>query len=457
MSRHEGERYPLFAEVTRNLEGEGLLPAFSGGVLLALSGGADSVFLACYLADLAKERGFRLCAMHVHHHLRGEEADRDAAFCAALTEELGIPFRLADISVTEAEKQTYGGVEAAARHLRYAALREERESLGLAFIATAHHATDQLETVLFQMLRGGGLSALCGIRPRRDDLVRPLLCLTRQDILDSLAEMGRSYVTDTTNSDIEYRRNYLRTEILPRLLPVAERPERPIARLSEALSHDAELLDSLAEEALSAAREGRGVSRERLRSLPEALRRRVIVRLFCEARSAEDSHIPLEYTHIVTVSRLLVREGASFSLAVPARLLACLEDGVFFFTREGGAPPSLAKTPLGEGKNCLSGDFVVTLTQKGDALLARCSSKFYKIDTTALISSDIISGRLYARARMSGDAYRFRGHTHSLKTLYNERKIPIGARPLLPLLCDDAGILWMPFYPVRENGSKNPE
>ncbi|MBO7293536.1 MAG: tRNA lysidine(34) synthetase TilS, partial [Clostridia bacterium] len=346
------------------------------------------------------------------------------------------------------------------RRLRYAALRRELALWGLGVIATAHHATDQLETVLHRMLRGGGARALVGIRPVHGDLVRPLLSLTKGEIEEALRSSHIPFETDSTNFDKTYTRNYLRAEVLPRLSRVVPHPERAVMRMTEALSHDAALLDELAKEALSAApREGKGVSAEYLRSLPEALRRRLLVLLYEEARDEAAAEVAIEHTHVVTLSRLLLSGRGRFSLAVPNRLFGRLSNGEFSFVRlpQREMAEGEVVTPIGMGENRLPGDFTLSLFCEGETLFARCSSILNKIDITAAISPAIIKGKLYVRTRREGDAYFFRGHTHSLKKLYNEMRIPLELRATLPLLCDDGGILWMPFCPVRERSTGKSE
>ena len=438
---------------------EKISDALCGGVLLALSGGADSVFLLHLLTRLSKKQAFPLLAVHVNHHLRVDEADRDAAFCRSLCEALGVPFICLDVDVAEEQARGKFGLEEAARRVRYRALFAELEGHPeLACIATAHHGTDQLETVLFQMLRGGGLRAALGMSPVRLPIVRPLLCLSRKEIEMALTDAGCDFVTDSTNADTGYARNYLRHEILPRLSRINCEPERAILRMSEALSHDAAFLDELAGTACSAApRRDDGVDAGYLTSLHEALLRRVIVILYEEKREADASHIAIEHTHIVSISELLRSGRSSFSVAVPNRLYAVLANGVFSFRRTPNVVADAPNTcvPLVDGENELPGGFFLTVRRDGAEVLVRCFSFLHKMDITVAISSDIINGELYARSRRPQDAYRFHSHTHSLKKLYNEAKIPLGVRPYLPVLCDQSGILWVPFFPVREKTCKD--
>ncbi len=448
------ETEALFQKALVFMEAEGMVFGPERGVLLALSGGADSVFL-CYLLDyLRRKTAFPLMAMHVHHHIRGDEADRDAEFCRRLAQELSIPFVLSDVDVPLVAAEEKRGLEAVARRLRYSALREElARHPELSVIATAHHGTDHMETVFLHILRGGGSRALVGIRPVHGDLIRPLLPLSGEEIRSALAASSLSYMNDSTNADTAYSRNFMRCHILPSVYSLAPRAEEAVFRMSEAVSQDILYLDELAVRALSEApRNERGVDASYLRELPEAIRRRVLVRLYEAAREAMADDIAIEHQHIVMLSALLQKkENRDFSVSVPNRLVALLRDGYFSFSRSGSEePPAPYIIPLLEGENVLPGGFRMILSVKEGTMFVACSSNLYKIDTETAISSAIIQGRLYVRPRREGDTCFFRKHTHSLKKLYNEKKIPRSARACLPLLCDDAGVLWVPFCPPRE-------
>ena len=196
-------------------------------ILTALSGGADSVCLLLMLRKLCGVLGIRVSAMHVNHGLRGEEADRDEAFCRALCERLQVPFRSERADVRREAAEAGEGIEEAARNVRYRLLFAERERMlsgsgegacpGV-FIACAHHADDQAETILLNLLRGSGLKGLAGMRPGREDgVIRPLLCIGREEILRYLEANGQDYVTDSTNLVNDNPRNYIRNVLLPGL------------------------------------------------------------------------------------------------------------------------------------------------------------------------------------------------------------------------------------------------
>ena len=157
-------------------------------VIIGLSGGADSVSLLMILSELKKELNIELFAVHVHHGLRGKEADRDSAYAQELSENLGVPFVCVHANVAEYARVNGVSEEEAGRHLRYQILEEQRLFRHAAKIAVAHHADDQVETVLYNLFRGSGLKGLGGMRPVRDAVIRPLLSVTRKEILAYLEE-----------------------------------------------------------------------------------------------------------------------------------------------------------------------------------------------------------------------------------------------------------------------------
>ncbi len=184
--------------------------------LVALSGGADSVCLLLMLQRL----GYRVEAMHCNFHLRGDESDRDEAFVARLCSERGVPLHLAHFDTRTYAALHRMSIEMAARDLRYAWFGQLHRDLGAETICVAHHSDDNVETVLMNFLRGTGLRGLTGIQPRRDYIVRPLLCLSRADIEVWLNRQGQTFVNDSTNATADVVRNKLRLDIIPRLKEV---------------------------------------------------------------------------------------------------------------------------------------------------------------------------------------------------------------------------------------------
>ena len=205
-----------FKKVMDNGRAQGLF-AEGADITLGLSGGADSVCLLHMLCRLRDILGISVYAVHVHHGIRGSEADRDAEFCRQLCARLKVPFRLeyADVpALAAAGKLT---LEEAGRLARYRILGQVCRENGSSLIAVAHHMDDQAETVLMNLLRGSGLPGMAGMRQKRGEIIRPLLCLRKAEILAYLAEEGLDYITDSTNLENDVFRNRLRNCLIPQL------------------------------------------------------------------------------------------------------------------------------------------------------------------------------------------------------------------------------------------------
>ena len=262
----------LMLEIKRYIEKNQLICP-GDGVVVGLSGGPDSVFLLYALHTLQARMGFTLRAVHVHHGIRGAEADRDEAFSAELCAKLAVPFQAVHVEAPAYAAQHGLSLEEAARILRYEALEAARQQLGqtlaarpsnasvplsmgapssfqpvraatapsapAAWIAVAHHLDDQAETVLHNLVRGAGLRGLAGMENRRNHVIRPLLSIKREDILKWLEQNNIPYVTDSTNADPHYTRNRIRSTVLPELREINPEASAHIAH-SAALLREAD-------------------------------------------------------------------------------------------------------------------------------------------------------------------------------------------------------------------------
>ena len=231
----------LMLEIKRYI-GANQLICPGDGVVVGLSGGPDSVFLLYALHTLQPRMGFTLRAVHVHHGIRGAEADRDEAFSEKLCAKLEIPFQAVHVAAPAYAAQHGLSLEEAARILRYEALEAARQQLGqtrAAWIAVAHHLDDQAETVLHNLVRGAGLGGLAGMENRRNHVIRPLLSIKREDILKWLKQNDIPYVTDSTNADPHYTRNRIRSTVLPELREINPEASAHIAH-SAALLREAD-------------------------------------------------------------------------------------------------------------------------------------------------------------------------------------------------------------------------
>ena len=209
--------------------------------IVALSGGADSVALLLLL----KEGGFNVHAAHCNFLLRGSESDRDEAFCVDLCRQLGVELHRAHFATREYAEAHKVSVEMAARELRYNWFEQLRKDIGAVGICVAHHRDDSVETVLLNMIRGTGLRGLTGIQPRNGYVLRPLLCVSRDEIELFLAKREQQYVTDSTNLETDVMRNKVRLQVLPLLRTLNPAVSDNIQRMVENVAEAQIVLDSL--------------------------------------------------------------------------------------------------------------------------------------------------------------------------------------------------------------------
>ena len=229
-------------------------------VLVATSGGADSVALLIVLHRL----GYNCEAIHCNFHLRGDESNRDELFTKELCRRLGIRLHTIHFDTKAYAKEKSISIEMAAREQRYATFEEHRTAIGAKAIAVAHHRDDSAETMLLNLTRGTGIKGLRGIQPKNGHIIRPLLCVGRDEIIGYLDWRGEKYITDSTNLTSDYTRNKIRLEILPKL---AEINPSILASLADTAQHisDAEKIYSHAiKEAIERVRQGNVISIEKL-------------------------------------------------------------------------------------------------------------------------------------------------------------------------------------------------
>ncbi len=197
-------------KIAQYIDNEKLFP-LNARIIVALSGGADSVALLRILHTL----GYDCEAAHCNFHLRGAESDRDEMFVRKLCKTMRIPLHTIDFATEQYAIEKKISIEMAARELRYQWFAEIKEKTKANVIAVAHHQDDSVETVLLNLIRGTGINGLLGIRPKNGDIVRPLLCISRKEITDYLQNAKQEYMTDSTNLQDEYTRNKIRLNLLP--------------------------------------------------------------------------------------------------------------------------------------------------------------------------------------------------------------------------------------------------
>ena len=381
-------------------------------VLCAVSGGADSMCLLAQLMEAAAQTGFSVLCAHFNHRQRGEESQRDEAFVRAWCAEHAVA---CFVEANEGERHD----EASLRAARYAFLRRIAAEQGCRWIATAHTADDQLETMLLNLARGSGLRGLSGIAPVQGELLRPMLDMTRAEVEACLREHQIPFVEDSSNATDAYARNRLRHAAAPALQSVNAQAVRHAAETAALLREDADFLDSLACEAL----ERDGETLDALRALPKPVRARVFRLRFGAGLSKQ--HVDALHAFIL--------EDAPATLDLPGvRVLR--EQGRLIAAPETPPLPELTLTP-GETYALPAHGFRITVSET-DTL-----PQIYDSFTVYCFKSAEIRGKLTLTARRPGDAIRIlgRGCTKRLSDLFLEAGIPASERDFIPVLRDDLG------------------
>lgn len=418
-------------------------------VLLAFSGGADS----SALLDMLMHAGAAVECAHLDHMIRGAEAERDAEFCARAAERYGVPIHIGHADVPASAKAHGEGLEEAARRERYAFFERVMSERGIRLLVTAHNADDNLETMLLRLARGCGARGMCGIPTVRRlgggrEVVRPMLGMTKAQVLEYCREREIPFVYDSTNGDVEYSRNRLRALVLPELRRINPAVEEAAARLAANIGADCAYLDSLADGFAAAhCADGTAPARE-LYDLPAPVARRVIRRLCDEngVTMAEEKHI----------SALLAAlgEDAAKSFSLPGGVRASVSDGVLRFSHGAAEAAVLpdAEYPLKCGSNPLPGGFSVDIYDAEHGKSENINI-IYKVSTKTYLYTDKIKGALFARPRRPGDRIVMGGMHKSLKKLLCDKKVPLGIRGILPVICDGDGILYVPFVGARDGAA----
>lgn len=414
-----------------------------GRVLLALSGGADSMALLHAMLRLAPERRWQVAAAHVHHGLRGAEADRDEAFVRRWCGERGIPLFVRHADVAAEAAAAGEGLEEAGRRIRYAFLEEVRRREGFDRIATAHTASDNVETLLLHLARGCGPSGLCGIRPMLGNCIRPLLDCSREEIESYCRENGIPYVTDSTNADTAFRRNRIRAEGIAALRAVNPRLEEAASRLArQARADEAYFLEQTARLLEEARVAENAYDRRRLADAPEAIRSRALRRA---AGSAEEKHIR-------AIESLLCHEG---SVTLPGgRRVTARGNRLLFGGGEAAEGTPFFALPLAPGGTCEICGRIYRLERLTLEEYEK-KKKVYKNLLKNTMNYAKITGAITVRQRLPGDRYRPAGRRcgKTLKKLFNEAEIPLEERERLPVLCDEAGILQVAGFVCDERAA----
>jgi tRNA(Ile)-lysidine synthase len=388
-----------------------LLPP--GPLVVAVSGGTDSVALLVLLGSLAPELGLDLHVAHYDHRLRPRSAAKDAAFVAELAQGRGATIRIGRADAAPKSEDE-------ARELRYAFLRRAARETGATLIATGHTRDDQAETVLLHAARGSGLAGLAGMRPRRDDLVRPLLAIGRAETAAICADARIAPREDRSNRDVTYARNRIRNRVLPELERINPQVRAALARLADAAAESADADRDAAEQRLAAAVGPEGIALEKLDG-----RHRDEVLAIAWHRATGRA---LTARHRAALAALATTRAGSAALDLPGGR-AVREYGVLRIETardpEQAIPPDARRLELGAPVEWAGWTIALTATAPPGGTLAVPAP-----DTDLVVRSRRPGDRLAGRLRIK------------VQDLFIDAKVPARSRATHPLVAQASGEVW---------------
>jgi len=434
-------------------------------VLVAVSGGPDSVCLLTVLHELS-ERGLlsdiELRIAHVNYGLRGEESEKDEAFVRELGMKLAVPVSCERVSLAPSPG---GTLQSRAREARYAFFERVLREQGLVAVATGHTADDQAETVLLWLLRGAGTGGLAGIPVKRQgNIIRPLLGVTRRQILDYLDSSGLAYRSDASNGRPVYRRNRVRHEILPVLRALNPLIVEGLARGADILAADAAVLDTIEREKWGAVAKdvsfGRVVfDRERLASQPLGLQRRLVRRALAMVRGGPTG---LTFRHVHDCLERIVEGSSGAGLDLPGGIRVTRDRHLVVVESGGTRKVDRRQADLTTG---------ILFPVPGEVLVGARGPRLRAVEGTGhqigaadgrarfVVDGDRLGGPLSVRNWRRGDWFcptGMGGHGKKLQDFFVDGKVPRGSRDRIPLVVTPGGIVWVAGYRGDERFAARP-
>jgi tRNA(Ile)-lysidine synthase len=423
-------------------------------IVVGVSGGVDSTALLHILCRLNQQYQYNwvLHAVHLNHGFRGEESDGDERYVESLCQALGVRCHLFARDVSLYMEETRQGAQEASREVRYQLYERVAKQVGAAKVALAHHADDQVETILFRILRGTGIHGLAGMPVRRwlvdgqIEVVRPFLSIYRSELEEYCQTHGLEPREDSSNRSRKYKRNKLRLDVLPQFEAINHRYREHLLQLAEAARIDDQCLNRLSRDYLEEVIETRlenkiVIARKKLQTCDLALQRRMITLIL----SYLSRKIEWSAQHVEAVLHVADGENPSAVLHLPKQVVVRRVYDAIRFEKETGPKQHTAycydiEVP---GITWLSEQGINIRTAVADAPFDWKSMSLY---TAVFDVERLPSGTLAVRNRRPGDRMSLLGltGTKKLKDLMIDAKVPKALRERWPILVSDSQILWVP-------------
>lgn len=438
-------------------------PGQSPSWLLGVSGGADSLSMMLLLADIADVLPMRLGVIHVHHGLRGKDADDDAKFVRVTCENMDIPCYVVHVNTLKKCSETGWSVEMAARSLRHGAYRKIMKDHGYDAVLLAHTADDQDETMLLRLFNGGSVRSLAGMKDEEQiqdlHILRPLLNERRETLVDYLDDLHVSWCEDVSNHSIDIARNALRHEILPlirrRINPAAS---SAMERLRKQLTGEASFWEEQIEHVWSQCMQDDGIGTTQwagqdLSRYHVALQRRVIHR-WLETSMGHQNRF--DFKDVERIRAAMSKQDGCMEIHLSGTALVAQEYGVFRVKASASHPYYLSLRPQGE---TVFSDIGITV-RISDAAPPSTFPKdsIGRLPITGYLSADLAGAPLSIRNVRLGDRMRPAGLNGSKKVqdIFTDAKVPVSVRAWWPFFVVDDEIVWIPGYRTSRDAAVPP-
>ncbi|MEG2520680.1 MAG: tRNA lysidine(34) synthetase TilS [Christensenellaceae bacterium] len=414
---------------------------------VAVSGGADSMALLICLCRLSEVYQFRVSCVHFEHGIRGQDSLDDADFVGRYCETHNIPFYMSAADVPELAQEWCVGKQEAAKRAREAYFEQLVQNGEVDLIATAHHMDDNAESVLMHILRGSGLDGLVGIHAKYGVYIRPFLCVTREQIIEYLD--GQEYVTDQSNDDVKYTRNYIRNVVMP-LIKEKVNPDAAAAlnRLSVIAEYDAQCLNELAkkeyDQCAKINSDSVQIDVEHFNRMPNAFAYRIIKFAAASLHITQD----IESTHIAAMLRLAKNNNTGTRVNISQNLCAEIEYGTLIISFSArNIDYSFSRAFDFFDQNVLPNGDVMTCEQSDTCRIDK-TDRFCEC-----LDADKVPAYLTVRTRQVGDVIRPLGAAgkKKLKDYFIDKKMPRQEREKTPLLADGSRIIWVVGHTIDED------
>lgn len=398
-------------------------PALCGKtVAVAVSGGQDSMALLHFMLSVKDKHRLSVVCINVEHGIRGESSVRDSAFVKSQCEKLGVPLIFYSVNAPRYAEENKLSLEQAARILRYDCFFNAINSHKCDAVVTAHHSSDYFESALFNLFRGTGIKGLISIKDYDGKIFRPFINVTKREITDYIDKNNIPFVTDESNFQDDYSRNFLRLNVIPKIKEIFPEAEKSVLRLAETLSAEDAYLDRIAENSLHKINGENGYRIE----LPQdnAILSRAVILALKDLGLKKD----YEKVHVSDVCSLAEKQTGKI-ITLPLGIRAIREyDRICIYKPETA---DVCEIPFKIGETAVNGQTVKVEFATSDDLKDGLYADYGKIPDTAVI-----------RTKKAGDGFtKFGGGTKSLSDYLTDRKIPLKDRDKLLLIANGSDVL----------------